>query len=86
MRPFYYPKDKILSLTAREKEVMSLIVTGLLNKEIADTLGIRIQTVCNTLHIIYIKLNVKNRVEAVNQFRNLHPATTGNNIETGIRA
>ena len=86
MRPFYYPRDKILPLTPREREVMSLLSTGLLNKEIAVTLGIRLQTVCNILYNTYNKLNVKNRIEAVNQFRNQISLPSGKIIENGMRA
>jgi DNA-binding NarL/FixJ family response regulator len=86
MRPFYYKQDKPLSLTQREREVMNLLSAGLLNKEIANTLGIRLQTVCNILYITYIKLNVSNRVEAVNQFRNLTPLITGKKLREEIRA
>src|SRR5882672_11240003 len=36
---------KYASLTAREREVMQLVVTGLLNKQIADQLGVSLVTV-----------------------------------------
>jgi Response regulator containing a CheY-like receiver domain and an HTH DNA-binding domain len=68
MKPFCYPGQKTISLSAREKEVMNLLSTGLFNKEIACTLGIRTQSVCNILNIAYKKLNVKNRVEAINKY------------------
>ena len=38
-------KEKLARLTAREAEVMSLVVKGLLNKQVADALGISEKTV-----------------------------------------
>ena len=51
-------------LTQREKEVMELIVPGLMNKEIAAELCISEATVENHLLAIYRKLGVRNRTEA----------------------
>lgn len=52
-------------LSDRENEVMRWLVEGLVNKEIADRLGVSISTVNAHLHSIYTKLGVQNRVEAV---------------------
>ncbi len=52
-------------LTDRENEVLRWLVEGLVNKEIADRLGVTISTVNAHLHSIYTKLGVQNRVEAV---------------------
>ena len=38
-------RKRLESLTPREREVMALVVTGMLNKQIADDLGISIKTV-----------------------------------------
>jgi FixJ family two-component response regulator len=38
-------KEKIARLTAREVEIMALVVKGMRNKQIADTLGISEKTV-----------------------------------------
>jgi FixJ family two-component response regulator len=38
-------RDRIAHLTEREREVMAWVITGALNKQIADELGIAIQTV-----------------------------------------
>jgi DNA-binding NarL/FixJ family response regulator len=53
------------NLTHREREVLNLVATGLLYKEIANQLNISITTV--RTHIINVceKLQVRNRVEAV---------------------
>jgi DNA-binding NarL/FixJ family response regulator len=58
-------------LTPREKEIMTLLSKGLFNKEIADQLGICLQTVNNILYNIYQKMNVSNRIEAMIIFNNL---------------
>lgn len=52
-------------LTDREAEVLSIIASGATNKEIAQTLCISIATVKTHIINIYSKLQVANRVEAV---------------------
>ena len=52
-------------LTERESEVLSLLSTGLANKQIAVELGISEHTVKFHVSSIYTKLNVTNRTEAV---------------------
>jgi DNA-binding CsgD family transcriptional regulator len=58
------PREKLL-LTVREAEVMGLLSRGMMSKQIADRLGINLQTVKNHLKKIYRKLNVGNRSEAI---------------------
>ncbi len=53
------------ALTARQKEVLKLIATGLLNKEIADQLNIAERTVKFHVSEILAKLGAGNRTEAV---------------------
>ena len=55
-------------LTAREKEVLELLSKGLLYKEIAVQLSIRIDTVKRHCFNIYDKLHVNNRTEAINKY------------------
>lgn len=57
------------NLSPREREVLDLLASGLLYKEIANQLNISITTV--RTHIINIceKLHVRNRVEAVAKFQ-----------------
>ena len=50
-------------LTPREREIVSLVVTGASNKDIAWQLGLNEQTVKNHLRKIFDKLQVVNRVE-----------------------
>ena len=52
-----------VQLSPRERQVIKLIVTGCSNQEIADCLGLRLQTVKNHLSRIYRKLGVPNRVQ-----------------------
>jgi two-component system nitrate/nitrite response regulator NarL len=51
-------------LSARECEVLALVVSGCSNQEIAGELGIARNTVKNHLRNIFVKLGVKNRVQA----------------------
>jgi two-component system, NarL family, nitrate/nitrite response regulator NarL len=52
-------------LTAREREVLSLLDRRLTNKEIADQLGIEVATVKNHVHNLLEKLKVHRRRDAV---------------------
>ena len=52
-------------LSTREREVLELLSKGLLYKEIADLLGVNIETVRKHCHNIYEKLQVSSRTEAV---------------------
>jgi DNA-binding NarL/FixJ family response regulator len=56
------------SLSAREHEILELLVKGRLYKEIASTLVISQETVRKHVYNIYKKLHVNNRVEAYNKF------------------
>lgn len=51
-------------LTNREIEVLSLVVEGKRNREIANQLNIAEATVENHLHRIFVKLRVSTRTEA----------------------
>lgn len=54
-----------VKLTTRELEIINVIAEGLSNKEIARRLSIEAQTVKNHIHNILEKLQLKNRLEAV---------------------
>ncbi len=52
-------------LTAREREILSLIAIGKGNREIANSLNIEEKTVKNHINNIYSKLQIKSRYEAI---------------------
>ena len=53
----------LYNLTEREGEILELIIKGLSNKKISDTLFIEEGTVKNHLHRIYTKFSVTSRLE-----------------------
>jgi len=55
-------------LTNRESEILALLSEGLSNKEIADRVDIRYDTVRAHLRHIYEKLHVRGRTEAVKMY------------------
>lgn len=59
------PDDQLATLSAREREVLEHLSRGQLYKEIADHLGISLDTVRKHLQSIYQKLHVHSRTEAV---------------------
>jgi DNA-binding NarL/FixJ family response regulator len=63
------PSTEDLNLTKRESEILSLLSTGLANKEIADKLNISTETVRVHLKRIYEKLHVHSRTEAAMKYR-----------------
>jgi len=56
------------NLGKREQEVLSLIAKGYINKEIADILGVSLETVRTHLKRIYEKLHVHSRTEAAAEY------------------
>jgi len=59
------PKQSDYGLSEREKEILQLMVTGLIKKEIADRLTLSIHIVDTYLRRIYEKLEVNTRTAAV---------------------
>lgn len=57
---------KRYDISPRESEIIREICNGLTNKDIAKKLFISLQTVKDHTHRIYIKTNVKNRVQLIN--------------------
>ncbi len=55
----------LLPLTSREMEMLTLVVQGASNKEIADRSSISERTVKTHLYRVYRKLNVKSRTKAI---------------------
>jgi DNA-binding NarL/FixJ family response regulator len=58
-------------LSNREYEIMVLVSSGKLNKEIADDLNLHFNTVRKHLQHIFPKLEVQNRTEATIKFLKL---------------
>lgn len=56
------------ALSKRENEILEMLSTGLLYKEISYKLGISSETVRKHVYHIYEKLHVSNRIEAVNRY------------------
>jgi len=58
-------------VSPRESEIIREICNGLSNKEISNKLFISLQTVKDHTHRIYIKTNVKSRVQLINLVKEL---------------
>ncbi len=68
-RPALLNQDTALDILSRkEKEILKMLSTGLLYKEIAENLSISAETVRKHVYHVYEKLNVSNRIEDVNKF------------------
>jgi DNA-binding NarL/FixJ family response regulator len=61
----FAPKQSDYGLSEREKEILQIMTTGLIKKEIADRLSLSIHTVDTYLRRIYEKLEVNTRTGAV---------------------
>jgi len=57
-------------LTAHQTNILKMVAEGLLNKEIADRLGVTVETIKQHNVKIYRKLSVNNRAEAVRYYLN----------------
>jgi two-component system response regulator DctR len=56
--------DRLASLTEREREIMTLVAAGKLNKVIADELGVSMRTVEVHRSRVYDKLGIRSSAEA----------------------
>lgn len=59
------PRQPGTALTPRELEVLELMARGVINKQIAKHLGLRLNTVRNHSQSVLYKLNAHSRLEAV---------------------
>lgn len=59
------PQERFPDLTERERQVLSLLLGGKANRQIARQLGITERTVKNHLRAVFIKLGVSDRTSAV---------------------
>ena len=62
------PRNSV-QLTPREVEIINKVAEGLSNKEIAQQFSIEVQTIKNHIHNILDKLQLHNRLEAVQYAR-----------------
>jgi DNA-binding NarL/FixJ family response regulator len=62
-------EDENQKLSAREHEVLGLLASGYLYKEVADELDITVETVRTYVKRICHKLHVRNKVEAIIKYR-----------------
>lgn len=67
-RHFEPSPDETENLAPREREVLDLLASGFVYKEIADQMGISSETVRGYVKSICKKLHVKNRLEAVARY------------------
>ena len=55
-------------LSPRQRQCMVLLASGFTRQEIADELGVSLETVKTTIKWTYLKLDVHNKVDAINAF------------------
>jgi DNA-binding NarL/FixJ family response regulator len=72
-KPAPEKSEQLPGLAPREREVLELLARGHYYKEIADALGISIQTVGTYIRRIYDKLHVRSRGQAVAKYTQLCP-------------
>lgn len=60
-------RENVYHVTPREEEILQHLSKGALYKEVADTLGISINTLKRHIYNVYEKLHVDNKVEAINK-------------------
>jgi DNA-binding NarL/FixJ family response regulator len=58
--------ERRLALSGRERDVLRLLAEGMVHKQVADQLGISLDTVRTYVRRIYEKLQVKTVAQAVN--------------------
>jgi two-component system response regulator DctR len=68
-------EEQLATLTEREREVMSAILAGKLNKVIADELQIAMRTVEVHRARIFEKMGVRSAVELAQRLSTTHPST-----------
>lgn len=58
-------EQKQYQLTQRERDVLFFVAQGFTNEQIANRMGTRVSTVKAYLHQVFVKLNVRNRSQAI---------------------
>jgi len=72
--------DESVRLTMREEQILLQLSQGYSNKQIADKLGVSIDTVCSHLKHVFGKLHVSSRTEAVVRYMASKPGLKGPEI------
>ncbi|MFN3998877.1 response regulator transcription factor [Algoriphagus sp.] len=70
--PFFDAFREKYRLSRRETQILKMISTGLLNREIAETLSLSIQTIETHRKNIHLKLQVTSRVELLKKVSEMH--------------
>jgi DNA-binding CsgD family transcriptional regulator len=55
----------MVELSPRQKEIAALVAQGMTEREIAQRLGLAIQTIKNHKQVLYAKLGARNAAEMV---------------------
>ncbi|MEY8205228.1 MAG: LuxR C-terminal-related transcriptional regulator [Bermanella sp.] len=66
--------DSSFSLTKREKQILNLSASGAKNSEIAETLNVSTHTVKTHMYNLFKKIDVGNRIQAINWAKQHLPA------------
>lgn len=66
-------EGSLMKLSPKEHDVLTLVACGYTDKEVALRLNISIRTVQSHLASILLKLNARNRVNAVVVYMHLNP-------------
>lgn len=64
----------VLTLTKREKQILNLCANGSKNADIADALSVSTHTVKTHMYNLFKKIDVKNRIQAINWAKEHLPA------------
>jgi DNA-binding NarL/FixJ family response regulator len=62
------PLEQKISLSPRHRQILALIAQGMRNEEIADELELSPNTIKFHIQALYLRLEVRNRVQAANQY------------------
>ena len=65
VRSIQKPQSRFETLTPREREVLALMVKGMGNNEIANTLTIELSTVKSHVSSIFVKFGLASRMEVI---------------------
>jgi FixJ family two-component response regulator len=77
-------RDRYASLTPREQDVMRLVVSGLLNKQVADELGITESTVKAHRGQVMQKMKANSLADLVKMTARLDQPATNQSMSSGL--